>query len=325
MKKLFLHIGYPKTGTSGIQRFLTTNAAALEQAGLLYPKTGILNHAHFLLHFSLDIFPELCPVPIPPAETLRAQLREEIDASPCQAAVISSEFFVTGRDIQKIRSFFSDYEVKIIIYLRRHDYMFELAFSQSEMTVQDPPWEQDICSYTLYQMCTPLIPYDYLTTLQQWKAVFGPDSLIIRPYEKLQNQPDLFADFLDSMGIANSPAYVRPGLVNSSMGPQTLYALRQVRKSGLPHAAKDKIVKRLLASDKNTQTQRLFSPAMRTAVVKKYMPSYYAIAKNFMGRENGRLFEDPLPSLSAPWTPPKAQQEQEIIKLILDAVAPLLS
>lgn len=39
MKKLFLHIGYNKTGSSYIQRCLTRNHEALAGAGFLFPCT----------------------------------------------------------------------------------------------------------------------------------------------------------------------------------------------------------------------------------------------------------------------------------------------
>ena len=37
MKKLFLHTGYNKTGSSYIQKCLTRNAAWLQQKGVFYP------------------------------------------------------------------------------------------------------------------------------------------------------------------------------------------------------------------------------------------------------------------------------------------------
>lgn len=39
-KKLILHIGRPKTGTSSIQHFLAANAEALAAEGAVYPRAG---------------------------------------------------------------------------------------------------------------------------------------------------------------------------------------------------------------------------------------------------------------------------------------------
>ncbi|MGI9357544.1 MAG: hypothetical protein ACR2PF_20595, partial [Rhizobiaceae bacterium] len=54
MRKLFIHAGTPKTGTSTFQRFLSHNLDVLEARGLCVPRFGIdSEHAHHPLASSL--------------------------------------------------------------------------------------------------------------------------------------------------------------------------------------------------------------------------------------------------------------------------------
>ena len=39
-RQIYLHIGFPKTGTTSIQTWLTEHAAALAAHGVLYPAIG---------------------------------------------------------------------------------------------------------------------------------------------------------------------------------------------------------------------------------------------------------------------------------------------
>jgi len=324
MKKLFLHVGYPKTGTTGIQKFLEDNAEILARNGLLYPKAGRLNGAHYMLNFSLKIGSYDGPVAIPDAETLQNELRHEIDNSPCETVVVSSEYFITARDIEKVKAFFSGYDTRIVLYLRRHDYAFESGFAQGEKTAQNPPWEPDVTSFALYSICTGEVPYDYLHTLHRWRSVFGEGAIIVRPFEKQQNTPDLFSDFLAAINVEDSQDYTRPGTVNSSLSRETLLAARLLKKLNLPAPAKEKIISRLFATDGKTASERYFTPPIRSAVVAKYLPSYRVIAREFMGRADGILFREEQPRPNAPWPQPAAPELQGIFERILEALAPLI-
>ena len=50
---MYVHAGYPKTGTTTIQQFLKRNRGVLKDIGVLYPKTGIhgTGHVEFAMPF----------------------------------------------------------------------------------------------------------------------------------------------------------------------------------------------------------------------------------------------------------------------------------
>ena len=299
MKRIFLHIGNPKTGTTAIQRFLHENTGTLAAAGLLVPRTGLAGGVHSMFSQALGVPSMLNPATMPDAQTLRRDLFAEITAHPAEKIIISSEFFAAAQHLGPVLKFFTEpgFEVKILIYLRRHDYMFESMFAQFERMVQtNPGWDFDINSYTLYQLCRTPEMFEYLATLRRWQSVFGANAVIVRPYEAAQNQPDIFADFLAAMGVTESLRFTRPEIVHPSLTQETLYAARKIRAAGLPDEIKRKMLKAVFETDTATKGQRFFSPAMRHIVVQKYAASYKTIAQDFLGRADGRLFLEPAPT-----------------------------
>ena len=50
---IYLHIGYPKTGTTTIQSGLLDNRPLLEQYGYYYPRSGIFIHGHHNIYYEL--------------------------------------------------------------------------------------------------------------------------------------------------------------------------------------------------------------------------------------------------------------------------------
>jgi hypothetical protein len=321
MKTLYLHIGYPKTGTTGLQEFLVTNADVLAQQGVLVPKTGLLNGAHYQFNFALNIGVYNGTKPISSPEKLKTELSREIDASPCERIIISSEYFSTAKNLTDIRAYFSDYDVKIIVYLRRHDLALESAYAQVEKMIKNPPWDQSIESYALYSLCTEDDYHNYLQTLRRWSNAFGRDALIVRPFEKEQNKPDLYADFMYLIGAIDGPELVRPKSLNTSLGRETLTAIRMVRGMDLPTSVIDTIVSRLIHTNGNTPGERYFSPAIRMAIYNKYRYAYSVIAGEYLGRSDGIFFKAPLPKLTDPWSPPIEVKPRQVMECILKAIA----
>ena len=39
-KRIWIHVGWPKTGTTAIQRYLAANSESLKRMGVLYPESG---------------------------------------------------------------------------------------------------------------------------------------------------------------------------------------------------------------------------------------------------------------------------------------------
>ena len=325
MRRLYLHIGYPKTGTTALQTFFSENTEALATAGILYPATGRISNAHYAFNFSLRIGHFNPKLDIPAPNVLRAALDKEASAAGCDALLVSSEYFSLARRADEVRDFFVGYDVKIVVYLRRHDDAVESGYGQSVQTVPSPPWGPTIDSYVLYEITANPILYDYLPTLQRWAAVFGKDALIVRPFERQQNTPDLFSDMLGAIGVVDSPAFQRPGQINNSLRPEAIAAIHAVRRTSLPEPIKSNVVSHLIRTGREGSSRgRHMSPQMRSALVGRFAPFYSIIARDYMGREDGILFRDPPPTPTDEWERTPQLNPDEVLEYVLSKLAPQL-
>ena len=321
MRRLYIHIGYPKTGTTTLQNFLAHNAAGLAARGVLYPRAGQLHGAHYGINFALDIAGHARPADYPNPTGIAEAIAAEAEAVGAQSVVISSEYFITAQapDRRRVKQYFAGYDVRIMCYLRRHDAAMESAYAQAVKTVITPPWHDSIQGFIVYHMGLGDVSYDYLGVLRQWAGVFGAKAMIVRPYEAAQNVPDLPGDFLAAIGVADGPDLVRPASANLSIGPRVAAAIRLVRRTGLDDERKRQVVGRLIMlAGRERERAHFLAPIEREAIIRRYDWMYRLIASEFLGRDNGVLFTAPKPSdADGPVAP--VYSTEELVETILRA------
>ena len=131
-KKLYLHIGTHKTGTTYLQSVLIQNRVNLLRQGFLFPRSGIesptTHHcmlaARFLSEKDFRAFGVLTPLRLllPPNKEFHwDKLMGEINQSPSHSIILSSENFSLINNLQPLKERLSGFNVKIIIHLRRQD------------------------------------------------------------------------------------------------------------------------------------------------------------------------------------------------------------
>jgi len=116
---IVLHIGAPKTGTTALQQFLSTNEAALRARGISYMRAGRSHIAHNPLPTAIAQGRA--------AEMLRA-IMDEHDAAPDLLHVISSEIMFRIIVAQRLGPFLPAGmrgAVRVLCYLRRQDHYLE--------------------------------------------------------------------------------------------------------------------------------------------------------------------------------------------------------
>lgn len=123
LKKVFLHIGTHKTGTTAIQDALARNRVLLRKHGILVPRTGCISRrsGHHNIAWELNGDPRFSE-----KNGTFDELIEEIQRSKQEVVIISSEDFeyIHGYDdtLALIKDRFASIncQVEIIVVVRKH-------------------------------------------------------------------------------------------------------------------------------------------------------------------------------------------------------------
>jgi hypothetical protein len=194
MKKLYLHIGTEKTGTTSLQYFLAENRERLAAHGCWVPGCLLRPNHSLLAVCCYDEFrnDDLCRyLGIGSAnewelmkQQIMAELTQEIASSCCNYGIISTEHFqsrlYTAAEKNRLRALLENIgfdDVTVILYIRdpaslaNSHYFTDVA----QGYLGRLPGKPD--EHYFKNLC------DHRTTIQQWQSVFGKDRLIIRLYD----------------------------------------------------------------------------------------------------------------------------------------------
>lgn len=239
-RKLILHIGTGKTGSSTIQYLLSQSRPALLEQGVCYPgKLG--NHLPMAMQFSsvtsfYDNFDARVWHAKDP-QVLMAEQQEsferEINSLPAHIdrVILSCEQFSqlirTPQDIGRFHAmlapFFDDMEV--LVYLRRQDGHYASMYSQDlrRGMVRRP---------RLSAGREDIDIYNYEKLLDQWASAFGADRIKARIFERDTDKSyDVVTDFMAQTGIKTLPTPKDAAPRNPSMNAAGQRMLREIGKS----------------------------------------------------------------------------------------------
>lgn len=123
MKRIILHIGHRKVGSTSIQNVFATNPAMLAAAGIYYPRGGRRKTRPAHHNLAYQYLSTIRPSRFVPEHGGWEEVLSEIDAQPLPCAVVSSEAFTSyvSADLDNLLKHFKGREVRAILYLRRHD------------------------------------------------------------------------------------------------------------------------------------------------------------------------------------------------------------
>ncbi|KIC15143.1 hypothetical protein [Leisingera sp. ANG-Vp] len=213
MKKLFLHIGFNKTGSTSIQRNLVLNAAALQQRGILYPNDPAAPFMQNIQHVPLaGAMPNhylswLTPAKRATLDRAYSSLTSHLEARDFHTLVLSSEGFgspATGlRKAAWVKEQFAAYDVTVIAYIRRQDAYFLSAYQEEVKAGCSTPFCFD--SYPDERILR------FAQRLKPWRRVFGADKVAVRPFDRrFWPEGELFYDFLSILGASREGLALAP-------------------------------------------------------------------------------------------------------------------
>lgn len=294
-KKLYIHIGRPKVGSTAIQGFLRTNRKTLLENGMLYPVTGERQNAsHQLAAVLLRDAGKRAN--LPSAEDLYRDLIDEIESSSVASCVISSEnfYFVQPKHVAKALA--DKFDVKIICYIRRQD---EVLVSSYIQELRDDTLEEDERDDIDRYLNRPdrLSFLDYQDMMDKWASVFGVENIIVRVYEKGQLNGDLFNDVMDAIGLPLTDEYSKPQKrANATPSSDVLEIIKLVNRFPASDTIRKQIKRYLVEISENIgsvdrfDSTRIFSAKQKRDVLARFRKSNIATAKKYLKRQDGRLF-----------------------------------
>lgn len=318
-KTIYLHVGYQKTGSTALQFFLLKNRNKLREHGIQYPKTGLLRNAHhrFMASFGMPSTewgkPEKSP------EEYFKEFKEEIESSKCSSVVISSEDFSYFDDLERVVEGFYEYHVRIVVYLRRQD-----NFIQSRMRHYIKSFHH---KYTKEEIPEDLWGHaDYAEKIDNWLKYIDKEDILIRVYEKGQLKGgNVFSDFLDCFGLTLEDGFFIPEKEkNPTFNRDSLEILRITNQISLPKSVRvnfGRLVSRALdGSDAMfiglNGDHTFLPPEMRLSIFNKYEEENSRIAREFLNREDGRLFLETPPDPPMPWSPYEGLDASTLVPVI---------
>jgi hypothetical protein len=311
-KTLYLHIGTPKTGTNSIQAFLRDNDAALRERGVAqYTPRRAENRD--LSGRMRSLVEHMRNPDTEPFNQWLKQFVQRIEQDPAGTVIVSDELLWLVTGARRKRPLFMQFlsalqqvaDVHILVYLRRQDNFLMSAYQQS---LKGGKGRGATCRQWIH-LCGGIAQTDYRRRLQWLLPMVGKDHLIVRPFETAQFvNGSLLADFLHCAGLDMKDGLsISEQKRNPGLSPFLAEILRCLAAA---RAGKNACQPLLWLKQKDggryfnlNREHQFLSPRVRCRIMKKHQAGNRWIARELLGRDDGRLFFDPLPDRTAPWRP----------------------
>ena len=256
-RRLFVHVGPPKTASTTIQRMLGGLVPELLRAGILVPRAGrkrVTGNFNHLVSSQLPSHPRHKAW----ANDPWTALAEEIRGSPARRCVISAEAFSRYRYRAamdwpaRIAALAEavDAQVRVIGYVRPQHRMLESIYAQRT------GWGDRLVPFDVLK--AELLAsgeVDWCTLFEPWRKAFGASSLVVTPLERGRLGADIRSHFLRQLGERDPPTtYAGQGHANVRPGAKTLAVARMAGMA-------------LKAAGRNPRQMRQFSVHRRLAAV----------------------------------------------------------
>lgn len=238
-KKIYLHIGTHKTGSTAVQAFAARHSDELQRRGLLYPTAGRpalerLASGHHLLPWT-----RMEHVNWKPAWGDRASdpqrvwddLIDEIEKSSCSAVLISSEEFdvLDDEGAAFVAEKLAGHDVHVLCYLRRLDEFVQSYYTTDVLYHGE---SRDIQAYAKGMRTT----IDYFELIDRWRRLFGTPNVHVGFYARpALDNGDIVAGVFGKTGLDVSriaPA-AKSRFVNwGTVSPDSLEKIRRLNARG---------------------------------------------------------------------------------------------
>lgn len=295
-KRLIIHIGAPKTGSTALQKFLFDSRLELEKEGLLYPDVSLRGFGHHDLAFLVGGgYPDWATSQDKSLEELTSDLSKKTSRHNGTIILSSEDFYLFPapeklKEVLVAANIYTESDTKIIMYLRRQDEAHESWYNQRIKaqgytgTIEDSIEDSKEL-------------WDYKKNVGLWADTFGAENLVLRTYQdgNLINN-DIIADFFHTFDINANIGESTSLNYNLRINRDILEFQRTINKLPLSYVEKRTFHKDLIDLTNSNPTTCAFDDTplinshKRRSLLLEYSSTNKYIANSYFKRDN--LFND---------------------------------
>jgi hypothetical protein len=291
-KRLIVHVGANKTGSSAVQRFLSLNCPTLREEGIVVPNNRFEVADKIEGHHVFG-FQELLGDP----SEGRRRLEEAMDAveAACPGAnaiVLSAENLTANPAAPSLfEGLVERYETRIIMYTRRQDEYILSSWQQWYSKIWTDFWAWAISVVGTLG--------DWRAYLENWETVVPREGITVRVFERPKLEGgDVVADFygmLETSRPLTALAYPQ-GIVNPSFSDAVMDLVKGnelIFRNVHDNDFYDFVVKMTGDRYKKPARQSSISIAQRRSLIARYKQQNDWVKKAYFPHVQGELFSPP--------------------------------
>jgi hypothetical protein len=235
-KRLIIHPGFHKSGTTALQESFALNRVLLRELGILYPHIG--TKAHHRVAWALTQRPwgwnkrggERTP------EKYWSQMASRINSAKEETVILSSEFFseIDGEKIRKIRSDIKERDIQILFTLRPLAKLLPSSYQQYlkyGITVEYEDWLHAILDKPGESKVSPTFwkRHSHGKVVARWVDIFGKSNVTLLIVN--ESQPTfLFDEVNEFLGLPRNTINAAPSGSNRSLTMEEISLLLEINR-----------------------------------------------------------------------------------------------
>lgn len=228
MKKIILHIGPHKTGTTFLQKIFFENKSILAKEGVDYLDFG-------MVHFGHHKIPEF----LNKKKYKVGELTKAINKSKCNTILLSSENFDLLRpySISFLKNELADFKVEVVLFYRMStDRLFSWWQEEVKHGGTNSYYDYSVNHYAK-PFLSPILNTSLLVDF--YAEYFGLDSIRLFDYDYCKEQKGILHEFQQYLGITNN-LEVENKKINQRLAVEDVELIRILnliaKKNGTLHA-----------------------------------------------------------------------------------------
>ncbi len=241
-KRLVLHIGMIKTGSTSIQYSMGESRSALLKHNINYPSIRPFNHVATFPPLFIDDPTKSFGFrrALKPSEDKDVKVRSyretwirEFESCKQDNFIISAEDlglpFFRKKAVALVKEFVEPYfeEVSVIVYVRHYD-TFIASHVQEVVKNGDRRDIREIVNR--FMDCPPQL--SYRKSISKWIDVFGRENIIVKPFDpNVFYKRSLLADFFQALGLPANDISIPEVITNVSIGKNAVIFINKFNQT----------------------------------------------------------------------------------------------